>query len=89
MQSADSLVLYDIACLDPLINGSGVYQARTILDWDGFCKHNDNKSAQVFNNENEVSFSSSTIVYRYHCIFAKKIDHLERRCHTFGTNSIR
>jgi hypothetical protein len=57
----DSLILYDIACLDPLINGSAVYQARAILDWDGFCKQNDNKSAQVFNNENEVSFSSSTI----------------------------
>jgi hypothetical protein len=61
IQSTDSLILIDIACLDPLINGSGVYQARAILDWDGFCKHNDNKSAQVFNNENEVSFSSSTI----------------------------
>lgn len=38
-----------------------MYQARAILDWDGFCKQNDNKLAQVFNDESEVSLSSSTV----------------------------
>ncbi len=37
ISTADSLVLFDIACSDPLINGSAVYQARAMLDWDGTC----------------------------------------------------
>lgn len=57
----DSLVLFDIACLDPLLNGSAVYQARAILDWDGFCEQNNNKSAQGFSDVNDVNYSSSTI----------------------------
>jgi hypothetical protein len=45
----DSLILYDIACLNPLTNGSAIYQARAILDWDGFCSENEHKSAKIFN----------------------------------------
>lgn len=37
ISAGDSLILFDIACSDPLINGSAVYQARAILDWDGTC----------------------------------------------------
>jgi len=37
ISTSDSLILFDIACSDPLINGSAVYQARAILDWDGTC----------------------------------------------------
>ncbi len=44
-----------------MTNGSAVYQARAILDWDGFCEQNENKSVQVLANDYEVSFSRSTI----------------------------
>jgi hypothetical protein len=33
----DSLILYDIACQDPIVGGTGVYSARVILNWDGNC----------------------------------------------------
>lgn len=42
--SADTMLLMNIACLDPIEFGSGVYQARAIIDWDGFC-FNQNKSS--------------------------------------------
>ncbi len=61
ISTTDSLVLYDIACLDPLTNGSAVYQARAILDWDGFCSQNINKSAQVFSDENYIKQNNSTV----------------------------
>lgn len=34
---SDSTILHSIACSDPLIYGTGVYQARAILDWTGEC----------------------------------------------------
>jgi hypothetical protein len=34
---ADTAVLMNIACMDPIIHGSAVYQARAILDVDGDC----------------------------------------------------
>lgn len=37
ISAEDSITLFDIACMDPLVNGSAVYQARAILDWDGWC----------------------------------------------------
>jgi hypothetical protein len=42
----DSSYLETVACLDPVLNGSGVYQARTMLGWVGSCTTNVNfKSA--------------------------------------------
>jgi hypothetical protein len=57
----DSLILYDIACLDPLVNGSAVYQARAIIDWDGFSTQNENKSVQSFNDSNDIKTTCLTI----------------------------
>jgi hypothetical protein len=51
LSSADTLFLMDIACLDPLEFGSGVYQARAMIDWDGFCSYQ-NKSLETESNEN-------------------------------------
>lgn len=49
ISSADSSYLYEVACLDPLKHGAGVYIARSILDYDGWCYLNDNglKSMQI------------------------------------------
>ena len=44
-----------------MINGSAVYQARAILDWDGFCEQNSNKSSQSMMDENTVNKKSSTV----------------------------
>jgi hypothetical protein len=44
-----------------MINGSAVYQARSILDWDGFCVQNSNKSSQIIIDENTVKRNSSTV----------------------------
>lgn len=48
----DSLNLMDIACLNPLEYGSGVYQARAMMDWDGFCVFL-SKSNQQFQYKND------------------------------------
>jgi Secretion system C-terminal sorting domain len=37
MSSTSALILMNIACMDPIIHGSDVYQARAILDVDGSC----------------------------------------------------
>ena len=38
LSAADSSVLATIACMDPIVHGSAVYQARAILDVDGGCE---------------------------------------------------
>jgi hypothetical protein len=48
--SADTLFLMNIACLDPLEFGSGVYQARAMIDWDGLCNCQ-SKSVNLGNSE--------------------------------------
>jgi hypothetical protein len=40
MSSTLALILMNIACMDPIIHGSAVYQARAILDVDGGCSGN-------------------------------------------------
>lgn len=50
--SEDTLFLMNIACLDPLVFGSGVYQARAMIDWDGFC-NNQNRSANQGDQEED------------------------------------
>ena len=62
ISSADSIVLYDIACLDPLLNGSAVYQARAILDWDGSCYNGNRSMMENFNTEDEISNSVTSLV---------------------------
>lgn len=41
LNNSDIAILTDFACLDPIEFGSGVYQARAIIDWDGFCLNQD------------------------------------------------
>jgi uncharacterized repeat protein (TIGR03803 family) len=48
--STDTLFLMSIACSDPLEFGSGVYQARAMIDWDGLCNYQ-SKSVNLENNE--------------------------------------
>lgn len=76
IEYSDSMLLLDIACLDPLINGSAVYQARAIIDWDGFCSQNVNKSAQFFSDEYNNNINSSTI-YPNPSIGAFKVESTE------------
>lgn len=57
ISSNDSLTLFDIACSDPLLNGSAVYQARAILDWDGFCASSQFRSS----SENPIEIESVRI----------------------------
>jgi hypothetical protein len=47
LSTTDTAYLEMVACLDPVLNGSGVYQARTLLGWAGNCNTN-------------LSFKSST-----------------------------
>ncbi len=47
----DSSFLYSVACSDPLINGSAVYVARNILDWDGTCPSSGNKGTNSETDE--------------------------------------
>lgn len=46
----DTTFLMDIACLDPMVFGSRVYQARAILDWDGECEFIGKTSTAVDSN---------------------------------------
>jgi hypothetical protein len=47
----DSLILYDIACQDPIVFGTGVYSARVILNWDGNCPSFAARSEESSNQE--------------------------------------
>jgi hypothetical protein len=58
--SLDSITLLDIACLNPLEFGSGVYQARAMMDWDGFCVFV-NKSIQLSHGRQETMTNLSVI----------------------------
>jgi len=40
LTATDTAYLEMVACLDPVLNGSGVYQARTLLGWAGNCNTN-------------------------------------------------
>ncbi len=40
LSNVDISYLEMVACLDPVLNGSGVYQARTMLGWAGNCINN-------------------------------------------------
>jgi hypothetical protein len=51
ISSSDSLYLYEIACLDPLKYGAGVYIARSILDYDGWCYTKDSKLKSIEGND--------------------------------------
>lgn len=57
----DSTFLLGISCLDPLEFGSGVYQARALMDWNGDCTGSNNKSL-LFDNS-EVLENSSVILF--------------------------
>lgn len=61
ISETDSLILLDIACLDPIEFGSAVYQARSIIDWDGFCINSQHKSTNQF--DQEFHLPSSVKVY--------------------------
>jgi hypothetical protein len=50
LSGMDTSFLMDIACLDPIVFGSGVYQARAILDWDGECEYSGKSTTSVNTN---------------------------------------
>jgi hypothetical protein len=52
---ADSAVLMNIACMDPIVHGSAVYQARAILDVDGGCSGNRSMSFTDIDGSQEQS----------------------------------
>ncbi len=64
ISTSDSIYLYSIACSDPMENGSAVYVARNILDWDGTCPTNGNKSGEQTSENNEtILFAESFSLY--------------------------
>jgi len=70
LSGMDTSYLMDIACLDPIVFGSGVYQARAILDWDGECEYTGKSTTSVTTNfenqDNQIQLypnPSNGIVY--------------------------
>jgi hypothetical protein len=53
--SSDTLFLMSIACLDPLEFGSGVYQARAMIDWDGLCNYQSKSVNQGNSEDNKIA----------------------------------
>lgn len=54
LSGMDTSFLMDIACLDPLVFGSGVYQARAILDWNGECEFIGKSSTNIPSDDNKI-----------------------------------
>ena len=54
LSASDSSVLATIACMDPIIHGSAVYQARAILDVDGGCETANHNMLLTSDGEDEV-----------------------------------
>lgn len=61
ISASDSSYLYSIACSDPLTNGSAVYVARDILDWDGTCPTYGNRSGEQEQSDEILSAESFSI----------------------------
>jgi len=59
LSATDSSYLEMVACLDPVLNGSGAYQARTLLGWAGNC--NTNLSFKSSNNQMPAVNSSTDL----------------------------
>jgi Secretion system C-terminal sorting domain len=54
MSSTLALILMNIACMDPIIHGSAVYQARAIMDVDGTCSGTRSLSFNETDEEQEL-----------------------------------
>lgn len=54
LSGMDTSFLMDIACLDPLVFGSGVYQARAILDWNGECEFIGKSSTNIPSDDDRI-----------------------------------
>lgn len=62
ISSTDSIFLYEVACKDPLKEGAGVYIARAILDYDGWCYINEaNKKSIQIGTEEQIEEQVFTI----------------------------
>jgi hypothetical protein len=60
--SSDSMYLFEVACLDPLKHGAGVYIARSILDYDGWCYLNEaNLKSMQFDTYQQIEEQIFTV----------------------------
>ena len=59
LSASDSSVLATIACMDPIVHGSAVYQARAILDVDGGCETANHNMLLTSESEDEAPIQNT------------------------------